>query len=463
MIPSIRTFLIINLLLSVALITSFAVITNLFLEHQQVKYHLDQQLALRALTVEALVSGYRKESKLQFIQGKIDQIPQLATTLFRDVHGFPLHVNMQFQVWSKEGKVILHSYGAPPEGEITSPLGFSDRWINGQLWRLYIYNDPETGITIATAEKYSFREILETQITRDSIFIMLITYPFLGFMIWIIVGRGLDSLKKIASEVRSRAPSYLEPVNTDNVPSEIRPMIDELNELFQRLKDAFAREKRFAADAAHELRTPLAALKTQAQVAQKATAEEERQTALRKVVAGVDRSTHVVQQLLILSRMVPEAAQGELVPVNLAKHAAEAVADLVPEALQKNTEIELIAPTTANILGIPTAINILIRNLLDNAIRYTPAGSLVRVSIIEESDNVILKVMDNGPGIPEELRHRVFERFFRLLGTKPTGSGLGLGIVQQIAELLNATVVLGQPEVGTGLEVIVTFPKLKEQ
>lgn len=462
MIPSIRTFLIINLLLSVTLITSFAVIANLFLEHKQVQNHLDQQLALRALTVEALVSGYRKESKLQFVQGRIDQIPQVATTLFQNVNGFPLHLNMQFQIWTKQGKVILHSYGVSPDASVSGPPGFSDKWIKGELWRMYVYKDPQNDITIATAEKYSLREILETKITRDSIFVMLITYPFLGIMIWIIVGRGLDSLKKIASEVRYRAPSYLEPVNTEAVPSEIRPMIDELNELFQRLKDAFEREKRFAADAAHELRTPLAALKTQAQVALKATAEPERVNALRKVVASVDRSTHVVQQLLILSRMVPEAAQGELVPINLAKQAAEIVADLVPEALQKKTEIELIAPEFIQILGIPTAINILIRNLVDNAVRYTPAGSLVRVSILEDAENVILKVADNGPGIPEELRHRVFERFFRVLGTQPTGSGLGLGIVQQIAELHNATVSLGQPPDGTGLEVTVVFHKLAE-
>lgn len=463
MIPSIRTFLLVNLLLSVTLITSFAVIGNLFLEHKEVQTHLDEQLVLKGLTIQALMSGYEDDKNLQLVKNKIDQIPDIADKFFQSTPGrFPSYEYVQFQVWNKKEQLILHSTKArdvlPPS--LLKNLGLSDAWINDNAWRIFTNYDVQTGITVVVGEQYALRKALETQITRDSLYIMLISYPFLALLIWIIVGRGLDSLKKIAKEVRSRAPSYLEPVDLESVPSEIKPMIDELNELFVKLREAFLREKRFAADAAHELRTPLAALKTQAQVALKAKNEEERNVALRKVITGVDRSAHVVQQLLILSQMVPEAFRGELIPIDLVKQASEIIADLVPEALLKNTEIELI-PQGKNliVMGIPTAISILIRNLVDNAIRYTPPGSTIKVELEETPENVVLSVIDNGPGIPEELHERVFERFFRVLGNKSTGSGLGLGIVQQIAQLHNAKITLETPKTGIGLKISVIFPK----
>lgn len=460
MIPSIRTFLLINLLLSVTLITSFAVIANLFLEHKDVQIYLDEQLAFRAMNIQAFVSGCLKtEPQIKTIQSKINEVPGLTSAALKKV--FPMSEQIQFQIWDANQKVILSSKESPTNISFKNlPKGFSDVWIDGEPWRFFVTADPDTNATVVVSEKYELREGLETHITRDSILIMLISYPFLGLLIWLIVGRGLDSLKKVASEVRNREPTYLEPVNTESVPAEIKPMIDELNELFHRLREAFEREKRFAADAAHELRTPLAALKAHAQVALKASTDEEKTAALRKVVVSVDRSTHVVQQLLTLSQMVPEASPTELVPVDLNKQAAEVIADLVPFAIAKNTEIELIAPETISpIMAFPTAINILIRNLVDNAIRYTPANSWVRVVISEDSESVILKVIDNGPGIPEELRERVFERFFRLLGNKSTGSGLGLGIVQQVAELNKAKVILDTPKTGQGLEVTVIFSK----
>jgi two-component system sensor histidine kinase QseC len=334
----------------------------------------------------------------------------------------------------------------------------STKWIDGQLWHVFTTYDKASGARVDVAERSDFREELEGRVTQDSIFIMLITYPFLGLLIWIIVGRGLDSIKQVTSEIRQRVPSYLEPVDLEAVPAEIKPLIDELNKLFKRLREAFEREKRFAADAAHELRTPLAALRAQTQVAIKATTEEEMRDALCKVLLGVDRSAHVVQQLLTLSRMVPQATIKEFESVNVVKQAKEVIADLAPVALDKNTEIELLAPDpNVFVMGYPTAISILIRNLVDNAIRYTPSGSLVKVLIYLEDQLLYLKVIDNGPGIPEELYNRVFERFFRILGNKTTGSGLGLGIVQQIAEIHDAEITLDKGENGKGLVVTVIF------
>lgn len=460
MIPSIRTFLLINLLLSITLITSFIIIATVFLGHEEIQDYMDAQLISKTINLQDLVEGYlHSPSTLTQLQTRINHQEKEGQHIFVEKK-FSNYTDIQFQLWNQQQQTLLRSLRIPNIQPVTFSAGFSDHWFNGEKWRLYTSIDKKEGTTLVVAEKYNLRNILETHITRDSILIILISYPFLGILIWLIVGHGLNSLKKIAAEVRYRELTYLEPVNVAAVPTEIKPIIDEINELFERLKEAYAREKRFAADAAHELRTPLAGLKAQAQVAQKATTEEERQDALQKVIAGVNRSAHVVHQLLVLSRMVPEGQQGEAIPIHLEKQAAEVIADLVPEALLKNTDIELEAPASLTpILGHPIAIGILLRNLIDNAIRYTPPNSAVQVIVKEDEQHVILQVIDNGPGIPEELRERVFERFFRVLGNKTTGSGLGLGIVQQVAVLHHATINLDTPPNGQGLQVTVTFQK----
>ena len=274
----------------------------------------------------------------------------------------------------------------------------------------------------------------------------------------------IDSLKKVANEVRHRAPSHLEAVDLDSVPAEIEPIVSELNSLFEKLKEAFDRNERFTADAAHELKTPLAALNTQTQVALRANTPESRKAALFKVLAGVNRATHVVQQLLTLSRLVPGASDiAESLPVNLPKLAAEIIAQLAPVAVSKQIDIELISDDEdATIQGNMTALSILIRNLVDNAIRYTPAGGHIQVQVLNKEKPTKLIVSDNGPGIPAELRARVFERFFRVLGNTSPGSGLGLAIVQQIAKLHNAQVKLGTPASGSGLEIEVIFPNTSQ-
>jgi len=462
MAPSIRTFLLINLLLSITLIASLAIVGNIFLEHKDLRDHLDAQLSLIALTIQIFSSDGLEQIDIAPIQKQLDIIPKVI----REIHNeekhplfTPSHQLMQFQVLDGNNHMILKTADAPNKPLNRGEMGFSDQWIGGKPWRVFASYSPQTRLTVVVAERYDFREEVENHITKDSIFIMLITYPFLGLLIWIIVGRGLDSLKKVTREIRQRAPTFLEPVDTVHAPTEIKPLLIALNRLLTRLREAFEREKRFAADAAHELKTPLAALKAQAQVALKAKTSEERDDNLKKLVTGVDRSTHVVEQLLTMTRMVSEEIAPKLEPVNLVEQAKEVIALMVPTALKKDTEISLTTSLPQIIIqGIPAAISILMRNLIDNAIRYTPKGSDVQV-IIEKNDNYAkLRVIDNGPGVPSHLRERIFERFYRMLGTKTQGSGLGLSIVNQVAKLHDATVQLKTPDTGKGLEIIVTFP-----
>ncbi|OGT06840.1 MAG: hypothetical protein A2103_00240 [Gammaproteobacteria bacterium GWF2_41_13] len=291
--------------------------------------------------------------------------------------------------------------------------------------------------------------------------ILLLAYGLLTLGIYWIVQKVIAPLKKIEREIANRSATVFNPIPTSHVPVEIIQLIKELNSLFYRLQQEFERNQNFSSDAAHELRTPLAALKAQAQLITLAETDDERQEIVKNIMKGVDRCSHLIQQLLILSRLGQTSVLQDMQSIDLFKVSAEVIAQLVLAALEKHIEIELTpaheegAMITAN----ETMIGILLRNLIDNAIRYTPAHGSIIVRISNEPQQVVLRVMDSGPGIPKELRKRVFERFYRILGSQTAGSGLGLSIVQTIAALHNAQVNLKKVPSRSGLEAEVIFPK----
>ena len=462
---SIRKFLLINLLLAITITTTLTAIGNYYLDQKDIQEHLDTLMAISALSYQALLGDDLHQRPLLKIQDTLETIPQKVESYYQQPpldEEPPEHYldKFNFQVWTDGGRLLLHSSNAPKIPLTADTDGFSDKMIGSQKWRVFTTYNIKAGIRTVLAERYDTRNELGHRIAQDDLYIMLLTFPLSGLLIWIIIGRGLDSLDRVAQEVANRAPSHLEPVNIKGVPEEIKPVIDELNKLFFRLKEGFEREKRFAADAAHELRTPLAALKAQAQVALNSNSLDEKNLALHKLISSVNRSTHIVQQLLTMSRLVPEAAGiNDLDDVDLPKIAREVIAMLVPTAIEKHIELAFESvKKTPHFRGNPTAISILIRNLVDNAIRYCREDGLVVVKVYHQQNDVILEVKDNGPGIPDELQSRVFERFFRVLGNKSPGSGLGLAIVQQISALHNGRVVLESPSVGTGLIVKVYFP-----
>lgn len=458
--------MLVNLLLAITITTTLTAIGNYYLDQKDIQEHLDTLMAITTMSSQALLGNDIHKRPLHKIQENLDEIPQRVENYFQYRFlnsGTPLsYINkFNFQVWSDSGKLLLHSPFAPPIPLSTEKDGFSDKMVDGQDWRIFTSYNPKAATRTIVAERYNTRNELGHRIAQDDLYIMLLTFPLSGLLIWIIIGKGLDSLDAVAQEVANRAPSQLEPMDLAGVPDEIRPVIDELNKLFNRLQQAFYREKRFAADAAHELKTPLAALKAHAQVALRTKDVDEREKALNKLTECVDRSTHTVQQLLTMSRLVPETTLiNDMGKVNLAKLAIDIMAILAPAAIEKQIEIELqCKKKKVNISGNYTALSILMRNLVDNAIRYTPEGGTVTVSVEAQKDDIILSVIDDGPGIPKELRARVFERFFRVLGNKSPGSGLGLAIVSQIANLHLAKVQLNTPKSGKGLQIDVIFPK----
>jgi two-component system sensor histidine kinase QseC len=450
MIRSIRHFLLISLLISITLASSITAIGNYLLDKQVTQGYLDGQLAKIFSFIEVLNQAAKKNTTVRDDIGVyFNQATASATR------------NLLFQVWDKKNNLRLFSPANATESLLDAPTGFSDRRIHHKNWRVYAAFDPTSHEKIIVAELYDIRNKLADDITLSNAYILLVTYPLFGFSVWMIIGLALRSITRVTSEISNRASTYLEPVDPENTPLEIKPLVEELNQLFIRLKLAFERNKRFAADAAHELRTPLAALKTQAQVALKADTESDRNNAMQKVLQGVDRSSHMVAQLLTLSRLGQEEALSDIKPVDLHKLAAEIIAYLVPVALEKQIEIELEpSPEDSMVSGNDITLGILIRNIVDNAIRYTPPNGEVKVQLLNQNRRVIFRVTDSGPGIPAELRERVFERFFRILGATAPGSGLGLAIVSQIANLHSADVVLGAPENGVGLQFDIIFPRL---
>lgn len=448
MIRSIRYFLLVSLLASVTVASAITAIGNYLVDEHVVQPSLDSQLIEVVKLIDILAESAQKS---KYIHETI--LTDIKATLT------VAEQNFLFRVWDSSGKPILQSTNLYPELK-SIRAGFSDQMLDGKDWRMYVVIDEKRGLRIAVGQTYLTRTQLADDIARSNAYILLVTYPIFGFLVWIIITLALRSVTRVTSEISNRASTYLAPVNMRHIPIEIEPLVSELNKLFIRLRLAFERNKRFSADAAHELRTPLAALKTQSQVALKAENEEERNASLYKVIQGVDRCSHVVTQLLTLSRLGEEKALSDIKPIDLHKLATEIIAYLVPFALDKNIEIELTSqPEVAIIYGNDAALGILIRNIVDNAIRYTNSGDTIKVEIIDTSSSIIFRVTDNGPGIPAELRERVFERFFRIPGSNAAGSGLGLAIVSQIAELHKAKIILSTPASGQGLQFDVIFPK----
>lgn len=327
--------------------------------------------------------------------------------------------------------------------------------------RLMIRQQPESALSSTLAHETTSLYKLNRYLFMRNLGILIIIYLMMAVALLLVIRYGLRSLKRIAREVSCREPDNLQAIAFKEAPIEVRPLLKELNKLFRKVNDTIEREKRFTADAAHELRTPLAALKTQVEVARRQNDAELRATILKNIISGANRCAHVIDQLLTLSRLEPQASLHQVSQVDLNQTANEMVADLAPAAIEKNIDISLHAPDRPLvILGNVTSMQILLRNLIDNAIRYTPESGQVTVTLQETAQHVCLQVIDTGPGIAAHLRQRIFERFFRELGNKCEGSGLGLSIVQQIVRLHHASIQAKPPASGTGLEMCVTFPRV---
>ncbi|WP_136418339.1 ATP-binding protein [Herbaspirillum sp. ST 5-3] len=359
------------------------------------------------------------------------------------------------QIWTANGTMLYLSHPGNPLFT-RAMLGYTDVAAGNRLWRVYSLAARDRIIQVA--QPVDLRRDLAASAALRSLAPLLAFAPLMALLIWWLVGRSLLPLRRLAREVGQRDAHSLEQVSEADLPDEIAPMVKALNSLLQRLQRAFASQHAFVADAAHELRSPLTAVRLQLQLLERASDDIEKKAALAKLHEGVDRATHLIEQLLTAAQTDPNDRAASLQPIDLAELMRQALADVFMFAQAHGIRIEQEAPEKVILQADAAGLRILARNLLDNAVRYTPEGGWVRVAIAEEAERVVLLVEDSGPGIPEAVRKRVFDRFYRGDTAGQTGSGLGLSIVKNIADQHGASIDLGSSSAG-GLSVRVVFPR----
>jgi two-component system sensor histidine kinase QseC len=453
---SLRRRLLLWLLTTIMLAWAATAVLSFVDAHHEIDELFDAQLAQFAKVLLAQASHELEEHGLGGLEELAPPGEEVETLDDKAAHKYEQKI--AFQIWGEGGALLLRSSSAPARRMSARTSGYSDSFIAGQQWRVFSYTRRDGKLQIQVGGPHDVRNELAAEIAWRLVVPFAVALPLLAVLIWVGVGRGLSPLRSIAGEVTRRDPQNLTAIEAGEMPEEIRPLAESLNRLLLRLDQALANERRFTADAAHELRTPLAALKTHAQVALRAGGAEERQRALEQVVEGVNRATHLVEQLLQLARLDAESARTRMQKIELRALAAECLAELAPQALARNIELTL-AEDRARLTGDAVMLKVLVRNLVDNAIRYTPEGGAVAVAVATRDGRVLLEVTDTGPGISPEAQRRVMERFYRVPGSGESGSGLGLSIVQRIADLHGAQVRMEMPESGIGLRVRVEFER----
>lgn len=342
-----------------------------------------------------------------------------------------------FRIWSGDD-LILQSAKAKEFPLVEAPPGFSDQSIDGKPWRFFVFIDAAKNLRIETSERYAIRYELISQLMTSLAIPMGILIPSLLAIVWIGIRKSLKPLIALSRAVDTRDTEDLSPINDADVPLEATPLVHALNRLFTRISDSFRRERDFTDHAAHELRTPLAAMKTQTQVLiKKAGAMPECREGLGNLNATIDRSTHLLEQLLSLARLQNE--KFPLSDINLSECVEDAVSEISHKAKNKNQSLSVSITDDLVIRGHAESLYILIRNLMDNAVKYTPENGTIAVAL---SANGKLKISDTGPGIHDADKARVFNRFVRVDKSGQTGSGLGLSIAQWVADAHNAGITL---------------------
>lgn len=358
------------------------------------------------------------------------------------------------QSWDAAGALVYAASGKPQLPRYLLD-GYTRIKVNGTRWR--IYGVTRRGRYVQVAQTMTVRRHLAASMAWRAGSPLLVFAVLLALMMVAVVARALKPLDRLADSVAGRSPDALTPLPTEEMPPELRPVVLALNGLMQKFDEAITAQRTFVADAAHELRSPLTALKLQLQVAERATSDAARSAALRKLHDRLDRSTHLVRQLLSLARHEAALAPARLQTVDLGQLLAGAVADHGALADSREIDLGVVAPAQVLVQGDPDGLQVLLNNLVDNALRYTQAGGTVDLQAAQQDGRALLRVRDNGPGVPEQHRVRLFDRFYRPDGNDAWGCGLGLSIVRNIADHHRAEIELAESGEGRGLCVTVRF------
>jgi len=415
--------------------------------------HLAQSAAL--LVAQQASPGHEIEAEHDVTEASDAHLPpDNATPMHKYAH------RVAFQVFH-EGRLTLHSGNVGLTPMARTRRGFETvRLADGISWRVFAAQGNEGDVQVFVGEQITTRESILWAVLQSLLMPLALALPLLALLGWLAVRHGLAPLRTLSQTLAQRQPQALDDLRLQGAPSEIEPVVQSLNQLFARISAMLEVERRFTADAAHELRTPIAAIRMQAQVALGILNDDAvgRDRALQQTLAGCDRAVHLVEQLLTLSRLESSQPSTQTGRVNLSALAQRVAADLAPTALQRQQQLSLAAPQACWVAADDMLTSVLLRNLLDNALRYSPPGASVNVSVVQDGRQVLLQVDDSGPGLtPAELQ-RLGERFFRVLGSGQSGSGLGWSIVRRIAAVYQAQVTVQRSAELGGLSVMVHWP-----
>jgi len=448
--PSIRLFLTLTIIAIITLVNFLSSLRGYRESMREADTLFNEQLLEYALLISATLpaetdSQFKLKSTGTSFNPRLDNAPDFQNTLV-------------FQVLN-ESQELLFNFNTEASAAITSLIpGYSDVNFDGYRWHAYTYPDTASQRWIITAQRYDIRYSLAERVVLESVFPIVLSIPLAGFIVWLLVGAGLRPLTRLTNELKLKKASDLSPVELDATPRELSSLKDSTNELLARLKASFEREKRFAADAAHELRTPISILKVQ--IHNLLDEMREPSASAQQLKTGIDRMGHLVEQILDLNRTSPDLYMAQFERLDLYELCQEVVSESYEQFMKKNQHLELLG-NNALINGDRFAITTMLKNLLSNSSKYTQEEGNIAVSVSQAATGIQLQVTDNGPGIPAKDRERVLERFYRTGGDQypsdQPGCGLGLAIVQHIVNLHHASLDLHDPESGTGLCVTITF------
>jgi two-component system sensor histidine kinase QseC len=434
-VKSIRFFLVIVLLATMTLVIFLSALHGYRSSMVEVKTLLDAEIANRARLLG--IAG-----------GK--QTPDITVVRISAANAF--------QVWHDE-RLIQRSDNAPLV-PIATAAGYQDRNFSGYRWRTYTWINEDGQRRAITAERIDIRNALAEGIIMKSVLPVIIALPLAGVILWLVVGYGLSPLRSLARHLRRRRADDLRPIPMDQLPVELMQVVTSANELLQRLDASFARERQFASDAAHELRTPICALKVHLHNIRHNLPDGNPE--LAHLVAATDRMDNLVEQILLLYRTSPHHYATQLKELDLHALVQELITTMYPDFEQRNIQLAL-EGGSEKLAGDHFALSTLVKNLLDNACKYTPEGGQVRVTVGKHRDGIMLRVEDSGPGIPADQHQRIFDRFYRVDGdqhaSEVIGCGLGLAIVKHITELHGATIEAGPSSFNSGLSMTLVFPR----
>ena len=410
----------------------------------------------------AVFQGYRKgiDQTQHLLDSQLEHYARLIL-LVKDRNTTPLPSNNQFQyqTFDLQGNLLMRSDGAPSDPMLALDfVGVTDSSFGGQRWRVLHYRAPQQMLSVQVAETVGERFAIAEQIVNATLLPILLGIPILAMLAWGIITLGLRHLSRLAKALSERGADNLTVIELPGIPSELDPVLESMNNMLTQVAKSFEREQRFASDAAHELRTPISALKVNVYNLSKQLTDN---ADLRGLSVSLTRMAHLIDQLLLLYRASSDNLRTEFEPVNLRRLCEDVIRDRYPRILERGQEIELEA-ANLSILGNQFALSALVANLVDNASKFTPQSGHIRLELAQVNGCVELLVEDSGIGISTEFRERVMDRFFRInTGSSVQGCGLGLSIVQHVVALHDARFSITDSQFETGTQVAVRFHSLK--